>query len=373
MGVPFECDLCHFRNMRKRNPDFSSHRDVYLLMMVRRANLDACWARASSTVAGNLSRAAKDNLEARVRTGLDGAETLPVLGWPKLEDRVGMAGAVQTLSASLREGKYAGHLQPESVRRTRSWWNNAYNAGAGYLTDSIFTSGEKKVVETTSPLSGEWYTRFIRGVRLRTGEIRKQDLPFTSKIVLALDKICEIKWRWAGGNAERQDIEDLMCFVLMEFCGDLRGEEVTLLSLGGLLTFWEDSLNSDPQYIMLTLHGRFKGETGLRWHCIPLPVKTKSALPNFKWIARAVHRRVNLQGRHKGWFFADGEGKKRKMSYYKPMLQDHLLSVQENMKEVIPTSVDVEGFSLWRSGRSGAHTEATNNQVPEHVIRTMGR
>eukprot|EP00956_Cyclotella_meneghiniana_P006094 scaffold7947_cov52-Cyclotella_meneghiniana.AAC.3 len=159
----------------------------------------------------------------------------------------------------------------------------------------------------------------------------------------------------------------------MEFCGDLRGEEVTLLSLGGLLTFWADWLNSNPQYIMLTLHGRFKGETGLRWHCIPIPVKTKSSLPNFKWIARAVHRRVNLQGRHKGWFFADGEGKKRKMSYYEPMLQDHLLSVQENMKDVIPTSVDVEGFSLWRSGRSGAHTEATNNQVPEHVIRTMGR
>eukprot|EP00956_Cyclotella_meneghiniana_P006987 scaffold9402_cov77-Cyclotella_meneghiniana.AAC.2 len=179
----------------------------------------------------------------------------------------------------------------------------------------------------------------------------QEDLPFTSPIVLALDKVCEIKWRWAVSEDEKQDLEDLMSFVLMEFCGDLRGEEVTLLSLGGLLTFWDDALESSHPHIMLTLHGRFKGETGLRWHCIPIPAKTKSALPNVKWIARAVHRRVNLQRRHKGWFFADEEGKRRKMGYYEPMLQDHLLSVQENMEGVIPSAVDVEGFSLWRNLR----------------------
>ena len=61
------------------------------------------------------------------------------------------------------------------------------------------------------------------------------------------------------------------------------------------------------------------------------------------------------------------------MSYYEPMLQDHLMSVQENIEGVIPNSIDVECFSLWRSGRSGAHTEATNNNVPENVIKTMGR
>lgn len=373
MGIPFECDLCHYRNMKKKNPDFGCQRDVYLLMVIRRANLDAFWARASSTVSGNLKRAVRDNLETRVRTGLEGSELLPTLGWPKLEDRVGMAGAVQTLVASLREGKYAGHLQPDSVRRTRSWWNSAYKAGAGYLSDSIFTSGDRKVIESSSPLNGEWYTRFIRGVRLRQGEIRRQDLPFTSKIVLALDTVCEIKWRSSLEGIEKQDLEDFMCFVLMEFCGDLRGEEVTLLSLAGLLQFWDDSLASTQPYIMLTLHGRFKGETGLRWHCIPIPIKTKSSLPNLKWVSRALHRRVNLQQRDKGWFFADPDGKRRKMGYYEPMLYDHLVTVQENLDGILPASVDVENFSLWRSGRSGAHTEATNNKVPENVIKTMGR
>jgi len=33
-----------------------------------------------------------------------------------------------------------------------------------------------------------------------------------------------------------------MSFELMEFCGTLMGEEVPLVSLGGLLTFWEETL-----------------------------------------------------------------------------------------------------------------------------------
>lgn len=376
MGVPFECDLCHFRNIRKKDPNLSDHRDAHLMMVIRRASLDACWARASSTVGANLKRATRDTLEVGWRTNMQGHEMVPRLGWPHLEDRVGMAIAVQTLTASLRPGKYANHLQYESLRRTTSWWNNAYNAynaGTEYMREAIFAQDAMRMVATTSPTRGEWYARFMRGVRLRQGEIRVQDLPFTSKIVLALDSVCEGLWSTSTSASEMADLEDFMCFVLMEFCGDLRGEEVPLLSLAGILQFWEDSTSAAQPFIMLTLHGRFKGETGLRWHCIPIPVNTKSQLPNLKWISRAMDRRVNEQGRTTGWFFANKEGKRRKMAYYDTMLQEHLAAVQERFDNLIPESVDIEGFSLRRSGRSGAHTEATNNKVPENVIKTMGR
>eukprot|EP00956_Cyclotella_meneghiniana_P005188 scaffold6474_cov23-Cyclotella_meneghiniana.AAC.1 len=55
------------------------------------------------------------------------------------------------------------------------------------------------------------------------------------------------------------------------------------------------------------------------------------------------------------------------------MLQDHLQSVKEDYKGAIPDGIDIEGYSLRRSGRSGAHTEATNNKVPIEVVTTMGR
>ena len=373
MGIPFECDLCHYRNIRKRDPDLGNFRDTYFLMVIRRANLDACWARASSTVAANWSRCARDYYETVRDMGLSGEEFLPQLGWPLLEDRVGMRVAVQTLNASLRPGKYADHLQFDAMRRTPTWWHNVYSGGTEYKRGAMFAKDERKVTVTTSPVMGEWFTRFKRGAKLRMGQIRKQNNPFTSPLVLALDKVCQEQWAEATTHQAKSDIEDLMCYVLMEFCGDLRGEEVPLLSLKGILHFWEESLASDPPYIMLTLHGKFKGETGLRWHCVPLPVNTKSNLPVLKWIRRAVRRRVDVEGRRVGWFFAEADGKRKRMSYYEPLLIEHLHAVKAQYVDAIGETTEVEDFSLWRSGRSGATTEATNNNVPQQVIETMGR
>jgi hypothetical protein len=48
MGV-FQCDLCHFRNIQKRDPD-SSLQDALMLRCIRRANLDSFWARETATV-----------------------------------------------------------------------------------------------------------------------------------------------------------------------------------------------------------------------------------------------------------------------------------------------------------------------------------
>ena len=50
MGVPFACDLCHFRNLNKRSPDLNDRKDVRTLWAICRASLDALWAREPSTV-----------------------------------------------------------------------------------------------------------------------------------------------------------------------------------------------------------------------------------------------------------------------------------------------------------------------------------
>ena len=55
MGIPFECDLCHFRNLNLRDPDPQSPKDNYTLMAIRRASLDSFWSRERSIVGANLS------------------------------------------------------------------------------------------------------------------------------------------------------------------------------------------------------------------------------------------------------------------------------------------------------------------------------
>ena len=41
----FMCDLCHFRRLKWRDPDSSQASDELTLLCIRRANLDAFWAR----------------------------------------------------------------------------------------------------------------------------------------------------------------------------------------------------------------------------------------------------------------------------------------------------------------------------------------
>eukprot|EP00978_Attheya_sp_CCMP212_P037213 scaffold173927_cov20-Attheya_sp.AAC.1 len=71
---PFQCDLCQFINVKKRHPANLPGDDV-LLLYIRRANLDACWARESSTVYQNMREAVRV-FKASELLGTDG-------GYPK--------------------------------------------------------------------------------------------------------------------------------------------------------------------------------------------------------------------------------------------------------------------------------------------------
>ena len=64
---------------------------------------------------------------------------------------------------------------------------------------------------------------------------------------------------------------------------------------------------------------------------------------------------------------------RRKMKYYNALLQEHLPEVQHRFPDAIGAKTELEEFSLWRSGRSGAHLAATNNKVPLEVTEAVGR
>ena len=102
MKVPFECDLCHFRNINKRDPVLGSKRDEDTFVAIRRPQLDVFWARGSSNVTSNLSRMRRDYLESTTMFSL-GDEIILYLSNRVLVDRVGMVPVIMTLGASLRQ------------------------------------------------------------------------------------------------------------------------------------------------------------------------------------------------------------------------------------------------------------------------------
>ena len=50
---PFQCDLCHFRNIQRRDPEVNVVSEKKLLVVISRVNLDAFWGRIDHTVVSN--------------------------------------------------------------------------------------------------------------------------------------------------------------------------------------------------------------------------------------------------------------------------------------------------------------------------------
>jgi hypothetical protein len=221
---------------------------------------------------------------------------------------------------------------------------------------------------TSSHTFGKWYGRFMTGARLRMEMIRKQNEALTSLLALAVCEVAESKWHSSSDEGTRENLEDTVCFMLAAMGAGLRGEEVPLLSMEELLTFWEESQAAMDRFVMLTLKGRFKGEVDERWHLVPVSDNTQTGLPFRLWMERALRRQVNLQGRTKGWLFQCRRGTRLKFGRYDPTFQALIDAVRDLHTGLLPEVVETGDFSLWRSPRQGAVLKTTNQDVLEKVI-----
>jgi len=364
----FECDLCHFRNCCGRDPHLSSHKDRFTLVCIRRGNLDAFWSREISTVRDNLRRVQRD--EEAVKKFTSVTDLVPEFGNPTVKDRLGMKFIIAQLVTTLREGKNTENIQWDTARKTGSWIRNAWDAGVNYVSQGIMGADKSKAYVSSCPTVADWFTRASHGCKARMGKVKIQNEPLTAEIVLAMDDIASREWDQAN-EEERADIEDVMCYVMFEFCCALRGEEVPMISLRGLIEFWDEAASDPDPFIMVTLFGRFKGEMIDTWHCIPIPDHTASNLPARKWISQKLRREVQYNGRREGPFFKK-EGKKGKMSQYNGDFRTMIDKVKTHHPHVISEAAKTELFSLWRSGRRGA-TLATTGKVSDEIINLFNR
>ncbi len=141
----------------------------------------------------------------------------------------------------------------------------------------------------------------------------------------------------------------------------------------GLLTFWEESRSHEDKHIMLTLKGRFKGEVDDRWHLVPVSNNTRFGLPLRRWMERALHWRVNLQGRREGWLFQCKRGVRLKFGRFDPIFRMLVDAARQEEEGLLPEAVETGDFSLWRFPRRGAVHETTNQDVSEKIIELINR
>jgi hypothetical protein len=154
-----------------RDPDDTDARDEFTLTAIRQVLLDMMWARKPDTVASNWFRSKRDFDMAVGNLSLDYRTILPVLGNPTVEDRVGLGVALTTVLASLRSGKNTANVQFDMIRKTQTWYANAYNAGENFSCKTVIGLDQKKQYVSTGHTFGKWFPRFMRGARLRMGMV----------------------------------------------------------------------------------------------------------------------------------------------------------------------------------------------------------
>jgi hypothetical protein len=132
----------------------------------------------------------------------------------------------------------------------------------------------------------------------------------------------------------------MVCFMLIAFRAGLRGEEVPLVDLGGLLTFWVETKEEEVRYMMITLQGRFKGEVDQRWHIVPICNKTRSGIPFRLWMERIMYGRVTLEGRVKGWLFEGKPGSNATFGKYQEYFRSLVDAAREMDRRLMPAEVE---------------------------------
>ncbi len=374
---PFQCDYCWFVNLKGRPAREDMVGDARLLHVIRRVNLDIMWSREKSTVGNTLANLRKaHNLS-------EGLGLPPVnLGfdpWP-LGDTVGFQIAVEMLLASRRPGRNdSEYTQFDSIRKIRTSYANALQVRPkAVLAEVSFKAEHGRVFSVSgSPTDSLLFRMFVRGCEKRMGRLVIQEMGLSLEMMLGVVEELNLELEDAVTKiGRRRDLIMARGAFLALYGGALRGGEV-FLTEGSELVKRRLAGRTHPKYphIVLPLMGRFKGETGERNVLFALANQSYSGL-NFRQALEEVMIVLVREGKHKqiGPAFCTSDGATMPRWQLNGILHEMLLRVQGNTQGIILEEIKVEDkFSIHRSFRRGAHTRATEVQVPDAVIKMNNR
>jgi len=357
----FQCDLCHFRNLQGRDPISGSGTDTLLLRCIRRASLDSVWAREPSTVANNLTECRRAT---RIGTSLGFANNFPSMGPFPVDDAWGMKYACTMLIRSLDEGKTARTIQFGTMRKLRSCYTNVYHASKHVSKLVTMAKDIRKTAITDSPTYGLWFESFMYGCHKRMGEILKQDMGISIDAMHAYCDIGEEAYNDVASPEDKLREALLTLYGLVSFCGGLRGEEVPLTDLYGLIKHLDEGRDGDLPHVIIPLLGRFKGERGEKYHLLPLSASTKSGLNPRKWVDRVACGYMHFHLSRGPVWRKHGISRANISDWEGPVL-DRIKEIQNRYPHIISPDIDVyDEYGLSRSFRRGSNTHVRNMLGP---------
>jgi hypothetical protein len=221
----------------------------------------------------------------------------------------------------------------------------------------------------------------MEGCHRRMGDAWHPDKQLTIEGLLASLSLLEDDWKryWALQHP-RMEIELLAAALVIGYCGALRGEEIPKAGLEHLSKRLSEGLaHSASPHVPIALLGRFKRQVGVKLFFLPLALISASGIETGLWVTRlvATYRelgissgplfRVWTKSGTKGYHWA-------KVRDLDPLLHDVLKRVQNKSPHIIsPDLIVAEEFSMSRSLRRGATTQARVQSIPVEVISANNR
>jgi hypothetical protein len=368
--VPFQCELCHFRNVMKRDPDKLNVKDKEILDFMRRANLDAFWSRETSTVKSNLKEGMRVERTA-FRLGMP--SITPPMGPFPLEDVQGMSAAIAVLDRSLDKGVYEDTVQWDTFRRSMSAITNISQAAVGGLQNSIGAYERKRMWISDSATHQFWFSRFMTGVHKRVGQIRKPDKEVSIDVIHAADRLLNIEWENARKPEEKKRIAEMGTWFIGGFCTGLRGEEKLLIELAGTAKSLEHMNDAKNAHFVFVVSGRTKANqlTGAKFGVPCAPVTEGTHLRPGRWIKRLVEC-IHGTGRRSGRLFSRKLVKPKLMEFENDFFL--LLEKIQATTDLFPDEFVIrDECGIGRSLRRSVTAHARNMGVHIDLIKAINR
>ena len=104
------------------------------------------------------------------------------------------------------------------MRRTLTWYNNAWEAGAGSLeAGAIYSENERNVYDSTAPTASIWLSTFMLREKRRMGVVRRQDEALKVDKLLLIGEISEEGWSKSNYEEEKKELESKIEFATIAF------------------------------------------------------------------------------------------------------------------------------------------------------------
>lgn len=376
--VPFQCDICWFVNLQKREPDLLSLVDLRILGYIRRVNLDVIWSRAPGTVS-NTKSGIVNIIQCWKELGLE--IKLPKVGpWP-VEDHVGFGVALAQLRYSQREGQNrATHLQFDSIRKLRTSYAHLHQVGrlASNPDGTTFKSlkGESMTI-TDSPTDSRFYQMFMRGLLLRMGRQVESNWGLDYRILVKIMINLEYEFKQPSTlPGRKREVVMLGSYLIICFVCALRGNEGFLVESDGLQQMIEmgnGEAEIEMGHVVIPLLGRFKNEDGEKWHVMVSANVTGSGLLVRQWIERLVEV-LKAEDKGMGPAFCTMSGEMIDYWAMNNGFVKEVETIQKSEPNLIDQTIEVgDNYSIFRSLRKGSTARAIDMNVNETVIDLHNR